>query len=173
MPPLQHTPASPISARHGPPGAAGITGSMADESRRPAAHKVAVRVANASDLERLTEIEASAFQTDRLTPKRLRALIGSPSASFLVASSDERLVGYALVLTRRDSSAARLYSLAVDPGFARTGIGAVLLGAAEAAARARGANALRLEVRGDNAGAIRFYEKRGYGARGRREDYYE
>ena len=44
---------------------------------------------------------------------------------------------------------------------------------AERWARRTGFSAFRLEVRDDNAGAIRFYEKRGYRQYGRLDSYYE
>uniref|UniRef100_UPI003784F276 GNAT family N-acetyltransferase n=1 Tax=Methylocella sp. TaxID=1978226 RepID=UPI003784F276 len=74
---------------------------------------------------------------------------------------------------RSTSRKARLYSIALDPAAHGRGYGRLLLAASEEAARARGARTLRLEVRDDNARAIRLYEQAGYGAFGRYEDYYE
>jgi ribosomal protein S18 acetylase RimI-like enzyme len=48
-----------------------------------------------------------------------------------------------------------------------------LVRALEEEARRRGASRMYLEVRVDNAAAIRLYEKLGYRSIGRREDYYE
>jgi ribosomal protein S18 acetylase RimI-like enzyme len=47
------------------------------------------------------------------------------------------------------------------------------MAACERAARKRGCETLRLEVRADNAGAIGLYEKLGYERFGRYENYYE
>ena len=80
----------------------------------------------------------------------------------LVASGAEAPVGYAVVLTRRGSRSARLYSIAVAAEAAGRGIGSRLLAAAEEAARRRGADRLHLEVRADNSTAIRLYERAGY-----------
>jgi ribosomal protein S18 acetylase RimI-like enzyme len=90
----------------------------------------------------------------------------------LLLAESGAVLGYALVLFRRDSRAARLYSLAVKPGSSGRGIGSQLLAAAEGAARDRGAALLRLEVRADNADALRFYESHGYVLFGRRDEYY-
>ena len=68
---------------------------------------------------------------------------------------------------------ARLYSIAVAPEARGTGIGEALLAAAERHARTRGAIAMRLEVRADNAAAQRLYERRGYRRFGIRRRYYE
>jgi ribosomal protein S18 acetylase RimI-like enzyme len=132
-----------------------------------------IREARSADLGALSELEASVFATDRLSRRRFAALMKSPSVSFMVAADGKAVVGYVLLLTRRGGRAARLYSLAVAPGSAGRGVGSRLLAAAETAALERGADALRLEVRRDNAGAIQFYERRGYQLIGRHEDYYE
>lgn len=147
---------------------------MPEDSRRPPSSDADIRIREAirSDIDGLTRLEAEAFASDRLSRRRLAALINSPSASLLVAEREGSLLGYVLVLTRRNSRSARLYSLAVAPACAGRGIGSCLLGAAEAAAAARGAAALRLEVRGDNEAAILLYRRRGYSEIGRRADYY-
>jgi ribosomal protein S18 acetylase RimI-like enzyme len=139
----------------------------------PSVGRTEIRKAQPLDIADLTALEASAFGTDRLSRRSIATLIARPSAAILVACRDGALAGYALVLTRRGSRAARLYSIAVAPEAAGGGIGARLLAAAEAEAIARGAQRLRLEVRSDNTAAIRLYETRGYTPIGRREDYYE
>uniref|UniRef100_UPI002147BA8E GNAT family N-acetyltransferase n=1 Tax=Tahibacter caeni TaxID=1453545 RepID=UPI002147BA8E len=53
------------------------------------------------------------------------------------------------------------------------GIGAALLAAAETAARARGLQTLSLEVRRDNAAAVRLYESRGYRRIAALDAYYD
>lgn len=83
------------------------------------------------------------------------------------------MAGYALVLLRRGSRVARLYSIAVDPALRGAGLGARLLADAEAQAHKAGAGALRLEVRVDNAAAIKLYERRGYRRFARLPDYYQ
>lgn len=147
---------------------------MPVSSRPPALDDFDLRIrrAEAADLDSLAHLEAAAFATDRLSRTRLRALARSDSVALLVADSGGVLIGYVLVLTRRKCRAARLYSLAVAPAVAGQGVGARLLHAGEAAARFRGAEEMRLEVRADNHAAIRLYERRGYVPIGRREDYY-
>jgi ribosomal-protein-alanine acetyltransferase len=132
-----------------------------------------VRLARPDDLDQLAGIEQAAFSGDRLSRRSLRALISTPTADLLVASVGDRVAGYTLVLRRSSSRIARLYSLAVDRDWAGRGIGAALLAAAENAARAAGSAALRLEVRADNARALRLYRRNGYRPIGARENYYE
>jgi len=134
--------------------------------------RFAVRQARASDIGDLVRLEAAAFASDRLSRRSLAAFVRSPRADLLVLEAADGPAGYALVLSRAGSQAARLYSLAVDPRLQGHGAGAALLSAAEAAARRRGARRLTLEVRADNAAAICLYEGRGYRFTGERSGYY-
>jgi ribosomal protein S18 acetylase RimI-like enzyme len=121
----------------------------------------------------LALLEDSAFSTDRLSSARLAALVRSPAARLLACWRGDALAGYALLLTRRGSRKARLYSIAVAKSEFGRGVGLRLLNAIERAARAAGANQLRLEVREDNQPAISLYEKAGFVRTGRRAEYYE
>jgi ribosomal protein S18 acetylase RimI-like enzyme len=133
--------------------------------------KLEIREARAVDIDALAQLETRIFSSDRLSRRSLAALTKSRSASVLVAFDAERLLGYAVVLTRRGTRVARLYSIAVDER--GRGVGKELLAAAEAEARARGAERISLEVRPDNPEAARFYERAGYEPFGRRPDFYE
>jgi ribosomal-protein-alanine acetyltransferase len=132
-----------------------------------------IREARSTDIEALVVLEAETFSTDKLSRRSFRSLIRSPSAAVVVARAAGRLLGYAVLLLRRGGRTARLYSIAVDKTAAGHGIGAALLAAVETAARKRSAGRLRLEVRADNAPAIRFYERHGYHRDGERPDYYQ
>ena len=132
-----------------------------------------IRRAVASDLDALEQLEDSTFTVDALSRRSLRYYIGTRTASFLVLDREGEVLGDAIVAFRRGSSVARLYSLAVAPGFGGHGFGRQLLVASETAARERGSTVLRLEVRRDNAAAKRLYERAGYRLFGSYEDYYE
>jgi ribosomal protein S18 acetylase RimI-like enzyme len=132
-----------------------------------------IRATTATDLPAIEGIESLAFRTDRLSRRSLRRLVGRPSAVVLSAEADGAVVGYALVLLHRGRPQARLYSLARVPDLAPPGTGRRLLAAAEACAKARGCQEMRLEVRTDNSSALRLYEEQGYRIFGRRAHYYE
>ncbi len=143
-------------------------------SARPApAPAVTIRPARPEDLDALVALEAAAFATDRAERRAIRHAIGSPSISLLVALDDAVLVGAATIERRRGSRRARLSSIAVAPSRAGTGLGRVLLAAAEAEALARECDRLRLEVREDNGAGIRLYERSGYRRFETVPDYYE
>lgn len=125
--------------------------------------------ATANDVDALVAIENRVFPGDRLSRQALSRLIDRPSATVLVARPGGAVGGYAVVLFRRGSHAARLYSIASVV----KGQGTALLAAAEAEAAARGARLLRLEVRRDNSRAVAFYRRHGYEPIGERLGYYE
>jgi ribosomal-protein-alanine acetyltransferase len=129
--------------------------------------------ASLDDLDAIEALEAAAFPGDRLSRRSLRAFIRAPSRPLIVARFGDRLAGYALLSARKDGRTARIYSLAVEPAQARRGVGRALLQACERYARARGREALRLEVRYDNPAAIALYEKMGFRPFGRYAGYYE
>src|SRR5690554_4560494 len=132
-----------------------------------------LRHARASDVDALVAVENAVFGTDRISRRSFRRLIEHDTAEIMVAAAGREICGYLLVLYRKDSEAARLYSLGVAPGREGAGLGRKLLDAAEQTALRRGCFALRLEVREDNARAIHLYEENGYRRIGRREGYYE
>lgn len=140
----------------------------------PATAAVRVRRAELSDLDDLVALEEQSFAGDRLSRAQYRRHLDSESALVLVASANHRrFLGTAVVFFRKGSRAARLYSIATHVEARGKGVGSALMEAAEQAARRRRCGALRLEVRTDNEGAIRLYERLGYRRIGRYEGYYE
>lgn len=132
----------------------------------------ALRPAAPADAHALHQLEQRCFTLDRLSRRQLAYHVRNPHAVVLAATRAQDLIGAAVVLTRARSTQARLYSLAVDPEARGLGVGAALLYAAEAAALARGASALVLEVRLDNPAAVGLYTSRGYTRVAQLPDYY-
>jgi ribosomal protein S18 acetylase RimI-like enzyme len=144
---------------------------------RPLAHRhraaALIRSAGPGDLDALVDLETRVFLTERISRRSFHRFLASPSARLLVAGCDGALAGYALVLFRENTGVARLYSIGVAPHFARRGVGAALLDAAENAALERNCRALRLEVHEESPTAIAFYRGAGYSEFGRHPQYYE
>ncbi len=133
---------------------------------------ILIRRAGLADLETIHAIEMAAFDRDRFPRRNLRRLLASGSAICLLAAQDVAPAGYALLLFRNGTGAARLYSVAVDPRFRGRGVGDSLIAAAGIAARDRGADRLRLELRPSNAGAMRLYQRAGFTFLERKPGYY-
>lgn len=127
-----------------------------------------------SDIDALIDLERRFFTFDHQISRRsFRHFIVSPKSSLIVADVGGRVAGCALVNYRRNTKVARLYTIAVSDEFQRRGFARGLLAAAERNAIRRGRTAMRLEVREDDAGAIKLYETSGYRRFDRRPRYYD
>ena len=132
-----------------------------------------IREAALDDLDAIVKLECDSFPEDRVSRRAFLYALRAPHSPLIAAEIDGELAGYALVALRKDSRGARIYTIAVDPRFARRGVGFALLQACEKFARRHGRKALRLEVRYDNKAAIALYEKFGLRCFGEHKDYYE
>ncbi len=142
----------------------------------PARHAPAAKLRRGriGDLDALLALERDFFTADhRISRRGFRHFIASPKSALIVAEIGGAVAGCALVLYRRGSRLARLYTIAVGRAFQRRGLARRLLAAAEQNARGKGRRVMRLEVRADDAGAIALYETSGYRLFGRRRRYYD
>lgn len=139
----------------------------------PGQDALAVRLAQPPDIPALLEIEEKSFETDRLTRRNFNYLLTKGKTACPIALVGGAVAGYALVLFNAGTSLARLYSFAVAPAFRGRGIGQRLIAAAEQAALEHDCVYLRLEVRRDNAPAIKLYKQLGFREFGVYPDYYE
>lgn len=133
-----------------------------------------LRRATIDDIPALLELERESFHGDRLGRRQFRHLLGpGANARTMVLVNGARILGYVMLLFRRGSRLARLYSIAVDPNARGRGVGRVLLNAAEQQAVERNCTGLRLEIRKDNAASIGLFNSSGYARIGEYPDYYE
>jgi ribosomal protein S18 acetylase RimI-like enzyme/predicted double-glycine peptidase len=132
-----------------------------------------IRYAKLSDFEPLTLIEERCFESDRISRRQWRYLLTRSNADILLSEDKEGITGYVMVLYNRATSVARLYSIALETRARGTGLGQLLVKAAETAARDRDRYYIRLEVREDNIASLRLFESLGYQRFGVYEDYYE
>ena len=116
--------------------------------------------------------------SDRFSRSQLLYLLSKANGATLVAEEEDEsgsgslVLGNVIVLFRRNSGSAHIYSLTVDPAHRGRGIGRLLLRRAEEAAVARGLGTMQLEVRSDNDSAIRLYRGGGYQPSGVKAGYY-
>ena len=101
-------------------------------------------------------------------------MIKNAHSIFLVLEYQSVLIGYGLVLMNSGTSLARLYSICVLEKFQGHGLASGLIKELELrASRDEDCIYLRLEVKENNKGAIRLYEKLGYIKFTEKEDYYD
>jgi ribosomal protein S18 acetylase RimI-like enzyme len=134
---------------------------------------VTIRPANLNDINDLLILENASFQTDRLTRRNFTYLLTKAHAHTLIAEQAGKLCGYVMTLFSRGTSAARLYSIAVQADYARQGIAVQLLHAIETYALTHDYMSMRLEIRRDNLPSQHFFRKQGYRQFGEVADYYE
>ena len=115
-----------------------------------------IHSARAEDVDALVVVENAVFEGDRISYRSFCQMIDHKTAQALVAES---LSGYVMVMFRKGSSVACVYSFAVALDFSGKEIGSSLLDAAERIAYEHGRMMRRLEVREDNARAIRLNEQ--------------
>ncbi|HSG60780.1 MAG TPA: GNAT family N-acetyltransferase/peptidase C39 family protein [Pseudomonadales bacterium] len=133
-----------------------------------------LRLAEATDIDALWQLEQASFSTDRLSRRRFKHWISAETGILLVAADGHnRVRAYALIWCHKGTRLSRLYSLAVDQSTRGTGVGRALLLQAEEYAAEQGRLYMRLEVAKTNVAAIHLYEKLGYRVFGEYLDYYE
>lgn len=131
-----------------------------------------IRAATLDDLDALAELERKSFRDDRLSHRQFRYLLTRGQALTLVETQRGLLRGYVLLVFRSNSTAARIYTIAVAAHDRRRGVGAALLAAAERASRRRGCDRVRAEVRSDNRASLALFERHGYRRFGGYRGYY-
>ena len=136
---------------------------------------VVVRKADRNDVAAALELEKACFTPSvRLKKRQLQYLQQRRSAIFLVAEQGEAVVGEGVALVRqhKQGKSGRIYSLAVRPEARGQKVGQRLLEAMVEALADRGVSRVYLEVKAENAGAIRLYERAGFKPIGALPDYY-
>lgn len=134
---------------------------------------VTLRNAESRDLDGLLTLERDCFETDRLTRRSFRHFLERSSARVVIAELNGGIVAYAVILFRKATALARLYSLAVNPDCRGIGLAKRLVEASEQTAFDNDRIVLRLEVREDNLPALNLYRSAGYRECGRVPAYYE
>lgn len=137
------------------------------------AKKQSIRLATGHDLNALVNLEEAAFTSDRFTKDQIEYLLLRSRATTLVWEANNEIVGSACILWRKAHQSGRIYNLAVHPSMQGKGIGLLLLKECEREAARRDCRSITLEVREDNEGGIRFYERNGYHIVRTMSDYYE
>ncbi|MGN6271627.1 MAG: ribosomal protein S18-alanine N-acetyltransferase [Protaetiibacter sp.] len=133
-----------------------------------------LRHALASDLDAIDALERATFPSDAWSREMLAAELAGRHGYYLVAVDDaDAVLGYAGLLAPRGSGQADVQTIAVAESARRQGIGAALLDALLAEARARGAREVFLEVRADNPAAEALYASRGFERIAVRPAYYQ
>lgn len=118
--------------------------------------------AELSDLEQLVALERATFNYSCISRRSFKQVIESTHNFCWVVRSDDKLAGYAIAFTRRNSKVWRLYSIAVAEAFRGFGVGNLLMKHLLTLAKKAGATAISLEVKSDNKAALHWYQNCGF-----------
>jgi ribosomal-protein-alanine N-acetyltransferase len=136
--------------------------------------ELSLRLARAADASVIANLSRELIEYGlrwRWTPMRVAGSIRAPNVNVLVAGSQDKIVGFAIMRYLRDD--AHLDLLAVAPPYRRAGIARQLLEWLEKCAVVAGIFRVALEVRANNKGAQIFYERMGYSSVAELPGYYE
>jgi ribosomal-protein-alanine N-acetyltransferase len=123
-------------------------------------------------VEPVLELERELFGADAWSAEMFWSELAQlDTHHYLVALAGDRLVGYAGVTAY--AGEAYIQTLGVAAAAQRRGVGTALLTALLTRAEACGARTVGLEVRTDNAAALRLYARHGFAVVGTRRGYYQ
>ncbi|KJQ55054.1 ribosomal protein S18-alanine N-acetyltransferase [Microbacterium sp. SA39] len=132
-----------------------------------------LRAATPADLDAIMAIEHRSFPTDAWSSETMAAELASAHGVYLVDEHDGEVIGYGGVRALQGSADADIQTIALLAERRGEGRGRALLRALLAAARARGAREIFLDVRADNPTAAGLYLAEGFEEIGRRPHYYQ
>ncbi|HTG29490.1 MAG TPA: N-acetyltransferase [Methylomirabilota bacterium] len=123
------------------------------------------------DFEALYKLDQSCFPRGIAYSKAtLRYFLALASAECLLAGEDEDVAGF--ILSEVDGLLAHIITLDVAEAHRRSGVGSLLLNAAENNLSAQGVRTVFLETAVDNHAAVNFWSRHGYIKKGILKRYY-
>ncbi len=139
----------------------------------PSAGRELLRPAVPADLDALMALERACFDRDAQSRRSMAHLVGRAHGEVRVVDHDGRIVAALVLLYRRGTRVARIYSIAVDPAARGLGLARRLIEDADRCARARGCTRLSAEVRLSNRASRALFAACGFGEADCLADYYE
>ncbi len=125
-----------------------------------------MRQYQAGDFERLLEIDHSCFvEGIAYSEPEMRYFLAMPTAISLVGVQGGKILGFIIAdrfRPRASRSMGKIITIDVAPEAQHSGLGSLLMRAAEAGLKEQGCDYVSLEVAVDNEAALRFYKKHGY-----------
>jgi len=135
-----------------------------------------LRHATPDDLDAIMRLETGTFENDAWSPGMMARDLADPACYYLVAfppDDPDRIVAYAGLLAARGAGEGDIQTIAVAEEARGHGLGRTLMQSLITEARKRGARTVFLEVRADNPGAQRLYQRLGFEEIGVRRGYYQ
>ncbi|MDH4261473.1 MAG: ribosomal protein S18-alanine N-acetyltransferase [Spirochaetia bacterium] len=134
--------------------------------------KTFFRNASELDIQNLLEIEEDSFTNSRLKKRQFLYLVKHGKCDFIICEYDKKVAGYAISQFRKNSTEARIYSIAIHSQYRKKGFGIALLKEICSCAVQRGCKSIRLEMDISNEAGKNFYKKMGFNENGKIFNYY-
>jgi [ribosomal protein S18]-alanine N-acetyltransferase len=132
---------------------------------------VLLRAYQPQDFDALYKLDQSCFPRGIAYSKTtLRYFLALASAGCLLAVEDDDIAGF--ILSEVDGPLAHIITLDVAEAHRRSGVGSLLLNAAEKNLSAQGVHTVFLETAVDNHAAVTFWSRHGYIKEGILKRYY-
>lgn len=135
---------------------------------------IKIETASIRLLDKLFEIEGQCFDQEAFTKRQIAYLLTDYNTIGLVAKVNSDIAGF--ILSQIEVEDELLYghiiTINVGPSFRRKGVATKMLQETEQILRDRGITECHLEVREDNAAALKLYANRGYQKVSKLEKYY-
>ncbi len=131
-----------------------------------------IRFASEDDIESIKEVEEKAFGIHAYDYLTLKYMVTEANSVTVVFEIDKKVIAYATVYFRKNSSIAHLESIAVHPSMQGKGIGRILLEEIEKISQNNGCKTMILETFERNIAALKLYKNSGYNVKGIVENYY-
>jgi len=125
------------------------------------------------DVDQLARMEKELFYTDLCSKRSFRYLIKRATVIVIRRRADDRIYGYATLLTRKNSRKIRIYSLGIIESARQYGLGTKMVAFIENLALNREHTTITLEVSDLNIAGLALYEKNGFKKCGFKYEYYE
>jgi ribosomal-protein-alanine N-acetyltransferase len=133
--------------------------------------EVLLRTYQPDDFETLYKLDQSCFPRGIAYSKTtLRYFLALSSAECLLAVEKDDIAGF--ILSERDGALAHIITLDVAEGHRRSGVGSLLLNAAENNLAGQGVRTVFLETAVNNHAAVNFWSRHGYIKEGILKRYY-
>ena len=148
---------------------------MAESTETQTADIVDLRTYRTEDLQAMVALDRLCFAPEFLFGHgAMRRYAEAADSHAVVAERGTELVGFAIGQMEGEGRDRVGYCVTLDvsPSERRSGLGGTLLGQLERWAEAEGATEMALHVWVGNAGARRFYERRGYRVLREEQDFY-
>jgi ribosomal-protein-alanine N-acetyltransferase len=136
--------------------------------------EITIEDASIKYLGELYEIERRCFESEAFTKQQIASLLTDYNSISLIAKTNGKIVGFIIGMLYKENGKTVGHILTVDvlPEYRRRGIGLRLLREIEGIFKGKGACICVLEVREDNAAALRLYQKLAYQKVAKLKHYY-